>query len=52
MRYINKIAITGCGHIGKLLAQQLLEKNIAVAGYVSGLSRSIISQGIDRKSVV
>ena len=36
MRYINKIAITGCGHIGKLLAQQLLEKNIAVAGYVSG----------------
>ena len=36
MRYIKKIAITGCGHIGKLLAQKLLDKNIAVAGYVSG----------------
>lgn len=31
----NPIAIIGCGHIGKLLAQQLLKKNISVTGYVS-----------------
>lgn len=31
----NPIAIIGCGHIGKLLAQQLLKKNIYVTGYVS-----------------
>lgn len=29
------IAIFGCGHIGKLLAQRLLEKKIPVTGYVS-----------------
>jgi nucleoside-diphosphate-sugar epimerase len=28
-------AIFGCGHIGKLLAQRLLEKKIPVTGYVS-----------------
>lgn len=31
----NRITIAGCGHIGKLLAQQLLKKNISVTGYVS-----------------
>ena len=30
-----QITITGCGHIGKLLAQQLLKKNIRVRGHVS-----------------
>ncbi len=30
-----QISITGCGHIGKLLAQQLLKKNITVSAYVS-----------------
>ena len=30
-----KITITGCGHIGKLLAQQLLKKQIPVIGVVS-----------------
>jgi len=30
-----KIAIAGCGHIGKLLAQQLLKKSIPVTGFVS-----------------
>jgi UDP-N-acetyl-D-mannosaminuronate dehydrogenase len=34
----NQIAITGCGHIGKLLAQQLLKKKIPVTGYVSSES--------------
>jgi len=34
----NKISITGCGHIGKLLAQQLLKKKISVTGYVSSES--------------
>lgn len=37
----NLITIAGCGHIGKLLAQQLLKKNISVTGYVnSDSSRS------------
>lgn len=31
----NRVTITGCGHIGKLLAQQLRKKCISVAGYVS-----------------
>lgn len=31
----NRITIAGCGHIGKLLAQQLLKKNISVTSYVS-----------------
>ena len=31
----NRITIAGCGHIGKLLAQQLLKKNISVTGYVN-----------------
>jgi len=31
----NQITIVGCGHIGKLLAQQLLVKNVAVTGFVS-----------------
>ena len=31
----NQITITGCGHIGKLLAQQLLKKKIPVTGFVS-----------------
>ena len=31
----NQVAITGCGHIGKLLAQQLLKKKIPVTGYVN-----------------
>lgn len=31
----NSISIAGCGHIGKLLAQQLLKKEISVTGYVS-----------------
>ena len=35
MSYINKISIIGCGHIGKLLAKQLLKKNITLTGYVS-----------------
>jgi nucleoside-diphosphate-sugar epimerase len=30
-----QITITGCGHIGKLLAQQLLKKKTPVTGYVS-----------------
>ena len=30
-----RIAIIGCGHIGKLLAQQLLKKKTTVTGYVS-----------------
>lgn len=30
-----QIAITGCGHIGKLLARQLLKKKMPVTGYVS-----------------
>ncbi len=30
-----QITITGCGHIGKLLAQQLLKKNVRVTGHVS-----------------
>ena len=30
-----KITITGCGHIGKLLAQQLLKRKAPVTGYVS-----------------
>ncbi len=34
----NNISITGCGHIGKLLAQQLLKKKIPVTGYVSSES--------------
>jgi len=34
----NRIAITGCGYIGKLLAQQLLKKKIPVTGYVSSES--------------
>jgi nucleoside-diphosphate-sugar epimerase len=29
------ISIVGCGYIGKLLAEQLLEKKLAVTGYVS-----------------
>ncbi|MFV9616173.1 MAG: SDR family oxidoreductase [Gammaproteobacteria bacterium] len=29
------ITIAGCGHIGKLLAQQLLNKNILLTGFVS-----------------
>ncbi len=32
------ISIIGCGHIGKLLAQQLLKKKIPVTGYVSSES--------------
>lgn len=35
MSYINKISIIGCGHIGKLLAKQLLKKNITLTGYVN-----------------
>ncbi len=31
----NRIAITGCGYIGKLLALQLLNKKTPVTGYVS-----------------
>ena len=31
----NRIVITGCGHIGKLLAPQLLKKKIPVTAYVS-----------------
>ena len=31
----NQITIAGCGHIGKLLAQQLLKKKIPVTAYVS-----------------
>ena len=31
----NQITIAGCGHIGKLLAQQLLKKKIPVSAYVS-----------------
>lgn len=31
----NPITITGCGHIGKLLAQELLKKNKPVTGLVS-----------------
>lgn len=31
----NRITIAGCGHIGKLLAQQLQKKQIAVTGFVS-----------------
>ena len=38
MPNINNITITGCGHIGKLLAQQLLKKKISVTGYVSSES--------------
>lgn len=29
------VSIVGCGYIGKLLAEQLLEKKLAVTGYVS-----------------
>lgn len=35
MSYINKISIIGCGHIGKLLAKQLLKKNITLTGHVN-----------------
>lgn len=42
----NPIAIIGCGHIGKLLAQQLLKINISVTGYVS--SESSQSECINR----
>jgi len=31
----NRISIAGCGHIGKLLARQLLKKKIPVTAYVS-----------------
>ena len=31
----NRIAIAGCGHIGKLLAQQLLKKKIPLTAYVN-----------------
>lgn len=40
-----KIAITGCGHIGKLLAQQLLMKKLPVTGF----TRSVSSQDDCRK---
>lgn len=35
MSHKTLITITGCGHIGKLLAEQLLEKEIPVTAYVS-----------------
>lgn len=35
MKHNTSISIIGCGFVGKLLAQQLLHKNISVAGYVS-----------------
>ena len=38
MSHDQTISITGCGHIGKLLAQQLLNKKIPVTGYVSSES--------------
>ena len=31
----DQVTIAGCGHIGKLLAQQLRKKNISVSGHVS-----------------
>ena len=50
----NRITITGCGYIGKLLARQLLDKQIPVNGYVSSdtslaecSSRSIPCEIID-----
>ena len=38
MRNYTPIIITGCGHIGKLLARRLLKKNIPVTGHVSSES--------------